>query len=202
MKLKLQSPIKITEGEELDPKIRDILILLAGGSVLAAFMVFPGLTYALAPYRRRKWQEVHEKDWSKYNLWKLKRSLKRLREQKDVKVAAEAGILVVKLTRKGKRRALKYKIEELSLNSKNWDGKWRLIIYDIPRDKSPLRDTFRRFLKKLKLFKLQESVYLTPHECENEIDYLRELVGVGKYVQVLTVTGLENEAVYRKYFDL
>ena len=82
------------------------------------------------------------------------------------------------------------------------DGKWRLIVYDVAELRKGERELFRLMLKKLKCFPLQESVYLTPFVCDDEIEYLRNIFNIDTEVKVIKVSGLENEIAYRKYFGL
>ena len=86
------------------------------------------------------------------------------------------------------------------LDESSWDGKWRLIIYDVASTKRANSEMFRTILNKLRFLKLQRSVYLTPFKCEDEIEYLRLLFDIGNEVQILKVGSLENEAAYRRYF--
>lgn len=203
MKVKVRSPIVLETEPKISPRVKDILQLLAAGSVLAAFIAFPTLPFVFSGLHKRRWEELDNGDWDKFNLWKLRSELKRLRKQKDVKIEIEAGLPVVRLTEKGKRKVLKYNLEDITLETKGrWDKKWRLIVYDVPEKSSFERNEFRRLLKRLNLYQLQKSVYLTPFPCEDEIQYVREFFNIGKEVQILTVTGLENEQVYRKYFGV
>jgi phenylacetic acid degradation operon negative regulatory protein len=90
----------------------------------------------------------------------------------------------------------------MQLKSRKWDGKWRIIIYDIFSGKKQERELFRKTLKQLRFLQLQKSIYLTPFPCYDEIEYLRQVCDVGKEVIMLTVSGLENESVYKEYFNL
>lgn len=94
-------------------------------------------------------------------------------------------------------------MQEMKLNqSKKWDNKWRVVIYDISKKKKNSQEAFRRMLKQLQILKLQNSVYLTPFPCEDEINYLREYYNIGKEVILLTVDHIEDEEAYKKYFKL
>lgn len=143
-----------------------------------------------------------QKQWKKFNLRLLKRNLKRLHDQKIVEVLEENGERVVKLTSKGRTKFLRIKLEELSLKSTSWDNKWRVLIYDISRLKKSTRDNFRRILKNMNFLALQESVYLTPYKCDEEIIYLREFFDLDKEVILMEVVNLENENLYIEYFGL
>ena len=54
----------------------------------------------------------------------------------------------------------------------------------------------------MNFLKLQRSVYLTPFRCRDEIEYLRQVCGIPSEVIILTVSGIENEHVYKEYFGL
>ncbi len=181
---------------KVDPRVKDILMLLGAGAFLTASLVMPGLPIAVRPYLDHK-RKNEEKEWEKFNLFRLKQVIKRLERQKDVEIIGEA----VKITKKGRQKLLKFDLEQMELKRKT-DGKWRLIIYDISNLRKPQRELFRDMLKKLQFLRLQESVYLTPFICEEEIEYLRQVFDIDREVQVLKVTGIEYEDQYKKYFGI
>lgn len=198
-----QFKLSIEETLDNNPKVRDVLILLAGGAILGAFVVFPGLPLAFASQLKPSREKKYKNDWKKYNPTRLRHTCKRLKSQKLIKIVDEDGIPVVKLTQRGKTKVLKYNLEEMTLNKGiKWDGKWRLIIYDVPTNKKYSAETFRYMLRKIKCFQLQKSVYLTPYPCHDEIAYLREVFDIGDNVLLLKVSKLENEDFFRQYFNL
>jgi len=186
---------------KIDPKVKEILTLLGAGTFLAASLIMPGLPMAIKPFldERRKREE---NEWKKFNTWRLKQVLKRLHQQKLVDVVERNDMSIVKISEKGKKKLLKFNLEKMQLNHKKWDGKWRIIIYDIFTSKRQEAELFRRTLKRLKFLKLQRSVYLTPFKCHDEIEYLRQVCNIGKEVLILTVSGIENETAYREYFGV
>ena len=185
------------------PTNKEILLLLGVGTLLVASIVMPGLTMAagiiMKAKRRHDWEE-NQKAWKKFNVPLLRRNLKRLQEQKLVEVVEEKGQEVVKLTQKGYTKYLKFRMEDWSNKSHNWDGKWRVVIYDINKMKKARQESFRRMLKQMNFWPLQESVYLTPYKCQEAIGYLREYFNIGEEVMVLEVSKLENESYYKHYF--
>ena len=188
-------------SNKIDPKVKDILILLGVGSFFAASLIMPGLPLALKPFldeKRRK--EANE--WKRFNTWRLRQVLKRMRDQKLIEIAQTNQGHIVKISDRGKRKLLKFSIDNMELNRKNWDGKWKIIIYDIYTDKKQERELFRKTLKRLKFLKLQKSVYLTPFKCHDEIEYLRQVCNIGDEVLILTVSGIENESAYKEYFGV
>ncbi len=186
---------------KLDPKVKDVLTLLGVGIFITGSFLIPGLPLLAKPIlEKNRQQETNE--WGKFNAWRLKQIMKRLHAQKLVEVAETQSGYIVQITEKGKQRLLKYDLEAMALVKKKWDGKWRIVIYDVSESKKQRRRLFQKILKKLELLQLQKSVYLTPYPCENEIEYLRQIYTIGSEVVLLTVSGLENEQAYKKYFGL
>lgn len=185
------------------PSTKEILYLLGMGTLLIGSIIMPGLGIAAGSLYRAKrrydWDQ-DQKEWKKFNLKLLRRNLKRLHDQKIVEVIDENGQEVIKLTQKGHTKYLRFKLEELSLKGKSWDGKWRLVIYDISKLKRSAQENFRRILKQINFFPLQKSVYLTPYKCTSEIEYLREYFNLSEEVILLEVNKLENEPFYKQYF--
>lgn len=110
----------------------------------------------------------------------------------------------ISLTNEGKKLAEKYQIDDLEIERpKKWDKKWRVIIFDIPQASRLIRDIFRRKLKEWGFYLLQQSVWITPYSCQEEIAFLREFLGADKkQIQVLEVSKLENENFFKKLFKL
>ena len=195
--------MKITDQVKIDPKTKEVLILLGSGVFLAASIIFPGLPMAAKPFIdvvKEAERNKRQKEWEKFNLWRLRQVIKRMQNSKLVEVKEEKGVPIIKITHKGKQKLLRYKVDEMVLDESSWDGKWRLIIYDVASTKRANSEMFRTILNKLRFLKLQRSVYLTPFKCEDEIEYLRLLFDIGNEVQILKVGSLENEAAYRRYF--
>ena len=181
---------------KIDPRVKDVLVLLGAGAFLAVSLVMPGLPIVVKPYLDHK-RKNEEKEWEKFNLFRLRQVIKRLEKQKDIEIIGDS----VKITKKGRKKLLRFDLEQMKLKRKT-DGKWRLIIYDISNLRKPQRELLREMLKKLQFLSLQESVYLTPFICEEEIEYLRQIFGIDREVQVLKVTGIEYEEQYKKYFGI
>ena len=191
--------------EKIDPRVRDVLILLGAGTFLAASIIFPSLPIVarevLKLYEDSR-REKDRKEWEKFNLWRLRQVIKRMQSSKLVEMKEENGMSVIRITENGKRKLLKYDIEKMKLDERHWDGKWRLIVYDVAHAKKSQSELFRKAIRKLNLLKLQKSVYLTPFKCEDEIEYLRQVFGIGRETLILKVGQLENELAYKRYFGI
>src|SRR3989338_1452058 len=197
--------MKIVGQIKVDPRTKEVLALLGAGTFLAVSIIFPGFPMAAKPFIdivKEAGRNKRQKEWERFNLWRLRQVIKRMQNSKLVEVKEEKGVPIIKITHKGKQKLLRYKIDEMVLDESNWDSKWRLVIYDVQTGKRANSEMFRIMLNKLRFLKLQKSVYLTPFKCEDEIEYLRLLFEIGNEVQILKVGSLENEAAYRRYFGI
>lgn len=144
-------------------------------------------------------QAVDISTLSQYNPYYIKRTIKRLKRQELVE---QQGSIYL-LTRRGKRWVLKYTLEDLSIpKPKSWDGKWRMVIYDVARHKAALRNIFRTTLRRVGFYNVQESVWIHPYPCEKEISFLRDYCGMGSDVIYVIAHKIENDGVYKANFGL
>lgn len=123
-----------------------------------------------------------------------------------IEIKREGHDVRITLTKEGKKRAGKYQIDDLEIEKpKKWDGKWRIVIFDIPNTSRLIRDIFRRKLKEWGFYPVQQSVWIIPYPCREEIVLLREFLGANKkQIQILEVSKLEkeNETFFKKIFKL
>lgn len=142
---------------------------------------------------------VDAASFPQYNPYYVKRTLKRLKTQKLAEVVDKTWVLTVR----GKRWILKYTLEDLSIPTPpKWDGRWRMIIYDVARHKATLRNIFRSTIRRLGFFNVQESVWIYPYPCEKEVSFLRDYCGMGTDVIYVIAHKIENDVAYREHFKL
>lgn len=107
------------------------------------------------------------------------------------------------LTRRGQEQLLKWELLNFKFKKpKKWDGRWRVIIFDIPDKKRKIRDRIRYLFKSAGFYLLQQSVWVYPYDCEDVIALLKTDFGVGKSLLYLIVEELENDRNLRDEFGL
>lgn len=110
----------------------------------------------------------------------LSRVLKRLRENSLVDFIDDDK-LMVRLTDKGKEKAL---LAQMLVKDKKWDGRWRIVVFDIPEKRRVVRDLFRSKLKAWEFIHLQKSVWASKKNCTKVLrDFIRQ-VGIKDWVIV------------------
>jgi phenylacetic acid degradation operon negative regulatory protein len=60
--------------------------------------------------------------------------------------------------------------------ARTWDGRWRLVLFDVPVCRNTQRDRVRRYLRNKGFGYVQNSVWITPDSLEGE----RQILGDGK----------------------
>ena len=174
---------------------RKILLLLLGG-----------LALGLSGSPRRYFQilKTIEKNWQEINKQVLKRAIKSLYESRLVAEKQNAdGTMTIILTDKGKQKALTYDLEKMKIKEpKQWDKKWRVVLFDIPETKKKIREILRFHLKKLGFYEFQKSVFVHPYDCKDEINYLIEFYDIRKFVRYIVAESIDNELHLKEYFDL
>lgn len=66
-----------------------------------------------------------------------------------------------------------------------WDGRWRVVIFDIPERERKIRDDFRFELKKLGLGPWQKSVWVTPFDISAELGSYLQKQNLATAVQIV-----------------
>lgn len=207
-KLRMLSELLVRQAQQEKTRnryasVKQVLALLGAGVVVGlSLFVAPTAVMLAKPFLDAK-REKDREAWKQFNPSYLKRTLERMRKEKLVKIVERDGQQIVELTKNGRRRIIKYSLENLSIDKPGvWDGRWRLVLYDVPHRRKQLRDVFRQTLKSLGFYQLQESVWLFPYPCEAQVSFLREFYGVGNEVFYAVATKLEDDVPYRTYFGL
>jgi len=106
-------------------------------------------------------------------------------------------------TNTGKTWLKKSTLKYFRLRYKKWDKKWRIIVFDIPEELRKERARFRTRLKWLGCVMLQESVFVFPYPCEEELGDISKDLEVGDYVDVITAESVGfKEKEFLKIFNL
>jgi DNA-binding transcriptional regulator PaaX len=111
----------------------------------------------------------------------------------------------IELTEKGKLKAVECNlIRRLKIKDKKWDGKWRMLIFDVPERLRNGRNALRWKIKRLGFYELQKSVFVIPYECKKEIDLVVSFFDLKSYVHygVLEIKGEEINQKLKKQFGL
>lgn len=107
-------------------------------------------------------------------------ALKRLRQNGLVELISDKD-LTYRLTDSGKDKAL---WKKMMWEDEPWDGKWRIVVWDIPEKRRVTRDLLRYKLKQLGFSKLQKSIWITKKNCTKVLQDFINQVGIKDWVKV------------------
>lgn len=111
----------------------------------------------------------------------LSQAFKRLREMGLIDFVDDQQ-LIYRLTDKGLDKALWTK---LILDKEKWDGKWRLVIFDIPEKRRTVREVLRARLKELGFKRWQQSLWVSKKNCTKQLRDFIKRVGIERWVIVV-----------------
>ena len=127
---------------------------------------------------------AYSSGWDKpLNKSSLAQALKRLREKGfiekiDNKNEAE---IVFKLTQIGNDYLLTGKSED----EIEWDGKWRIVVFDIPEKRRVIRDILRSRLKMWGFSLWQQSVWASKKNLTEKLNQLIKDLNIGDWVLII-----------------
>ena len=108
---------------------------------------------------------------------------------------------MLQITKRGEEYLLKETLYENTKNKKKkWDGKWRVLIFDIPEKKKIVREQIRHTLIYIGFMRLQDSVWIYPYDCEDFITLLKADFRIGKDVLYMVVEALEYDKPIKSHF--
>ena len=106
------------------------------------------------------------------------------------------------LTPSGESRLYRYYDTGIFTKPKKWDGKWRIVTYDLKEKKKSLREKLRLTLVGFGFVKLQNSVWVYPYDCEDLIILMKADLKIGKDVLYVIADKIEYDQRLRDFFGL
>ncbi len=134
----------------------------------------------------------------------IKTTVGKLERTGLIRFVRKGDEVFLELTKKGEDKLRKDQIltrwsEE---SPEDWDGKWRLVVFDIKESSRGHRDQLRIWLTDVGFVRVQNSVWVCPYDREEFVFLLKTDFELGKSVLFATVDKLENDGWLRKKFGL
>ncbi len=113
------------------------------------------------------------------------------------------------LTSEGEKEAFLASLKNLSYYSENayskparWDGKWRIIFFDIPEKKRRLRDELRSMIRTIGFKEFQKSIWVYPYKVPGFLPEILFEEHIKHYTRLITTNRIEYDRDLRKMFKL
>ena len=176
-----------------------LLMFAAAGGMLGIGIAAPNIFKALAISR----ESGRKTRLSNEGFNRLRRSYYELRKRKYIESISREENVSYKITDLGLNILNQFLMRKVSIKKPvHWDGKWRLILFDIPVILNKSRDSFRRHLMEIGCYKLQKSVWIYPFPCADSVYEITRLLNITKYVDVYTIVDYDNQSVLKHFRSL
>ncbi len=128
------------------------------------------------------------------------------RLKKEGLIAKRSNSDIFYLTKKGEKEAfwasMNAELSGYKIHKQKWDGKWRIILFDIPEKKRALRDYLRSVIKRCGFKEFQKSIWVCPYKIP---DFLKEILSeenILPYTRFITTTSIDFDKDLKKIFSL
>ncbi len=188
----------IRKTREVGMKIgRVILALALIGGVLAVGAVAPNVFGVVGRRVKRR---------GFFGRREFLRTKDYLRKQGYIELlpTKKEGEYLLHLTEKGRDRILRDQIKRKVIQSdiNEWDGYWRIVLFDIPEKNKSTRETLREKLRTMGLYKLQDSVFVSPFPIQAEIEMFCEIFSIASGVRCIESKNIGEDEDIRSFFRL
>ncbi len=147
-------------------------------------------------------ERVHPQGSEKKAVVAISRSLKGLRDTGLIEQTFSGQNDYARLTKDGKKKAHSLKLEnDTTLLDPTWDGKWRIIILDLPETRKDEREALRYLLKKAGFICLKNSVWISPFPYEHLFTNIKKDFGLTTELMIFVTDNLDPETK-QAFFEL
>lgn len=176
-----------------------LLLTLAerGAAALSDILEGPGRTSLGRSYKKMMrmktfWDYYDElkglqEDSARTMLWRLQQKGLVDKKEKHYQLTSQ-GLNIIQVFQK-----------KADYNKKEWDGKWRIVMFDIPEKQRNERYWLRYHLFALDYKPLQKSVFLGKYPIEE--DMYQKLIEreLHQYVRLITVGEIDDEQIFEEF---
>lgn len=128
----------------------------------------------------------------------------RLAQKGLVKFVEKNGRKHLEITEAGRRVIAIEQARALSSAraKRRWDKRYRVVMFDIPQTRKSTRDRLRSLMRDFGFLRVQDSVWLSPYDCEELVALVKAELRLGKDVLYAIVEEIENDGWIKKHFGL
>lgn len=160
----------------------------------AGLIMFPGLAQLL------KWID----ETGTGDRRKTRQAFYGLKRRGMIKTFSRKNKVEIILTQKGKEQLAMYRLfARKQIRPATWDGRWWLVMFDVPESRRTVRDLVRHKLKRAGFLTIQKSVMVYPFECRDLIFELRNYYRLQPgELYIFETKVIEGEYTLKKHFKI
>lgn len=127
---------------------------------------------------------------------KVAHALANLNRYGYLEIVEKENQKAIRLTNKGKLKIWRPRIK------KEWDGRWRIVCFDIEEERKGARDSFRNYLKRLGFRQMQKSLWICPYDISEQVEELIDLLHLETNIDYFIADAVTNKDKYLNMFNL
>ncbi len=130
------------------------------------------------------------------------RAVKNMTETGLVETLQSDNHSYVRLTKDGRQKLVSLKLDDDTVMvPTTWDGKWRIVLLDLPESRKSERESLRYLLKKAGFVCLKNSAWISPFPLEHLFINIKNDLGLTTELVVMT-TDIIDEASQKTFFEV
>src|SRR3989344_4478130 len=131
---------------------------------------------------------IYRKYHKSLNPQKFARLIYHLKKSNLIKIESLKGNHALMLTKKGFDKAVRaqFNLENDSMEKRK-DGKWIMLIFDVPEKYKKSRELLRNILYKLKYKMFQQSVWISPYDVSERTEELLQEYSLDGFVKIFLI---------------
>lgn len=134
-----------------------------------------------------------DSDLPKKTRYAINRTLRGLVESGMVESHFSGQNDYARLTPAGRKKAVSIKLESAESLVPHWDGKWRIVLLDLPESRKSQRESLRYLLKKAGFVCLKNSAWVSPFPLEHLFMNIKKDLGLTTEIMIMTTNELDPE---------
>lgn len=129
----------------------------------------------------------------------ISRSIKSIVDTGLAEILSTEQTEYLRITPEGREKLYRDELTNSSVPmSGAWDGKWRMVILDLPEERKNEREALRYLLKKAGFSCLKNSVWVSPFPFEHFFSNIKKDLGLTNELLIVVTESLDEES--EKYF--
>lgn len=138
--------------------------------------------------------ELRGKSADKTEEYAVARSLRNMEESGLIEAFQGFEERFIRLTQLGKEKFYSSELSNTQFPiSKTWDGKWRIIILDVPESRKSEREALRYLLKKAGFACVKNSVWISPLPFEQFFQNIKKDLKLTTEIMIIVTDTLDDE---------
>ncbi len=170
---------------------------LAGAGMVSVAVMAPNMARLMKDFDKGKIQRdrLYER---------TRKSIALLKKNGLIRTSGAYKTLRIELTQKGRQMAEEAEFETYQIPEPAfWDGKWRVVIFDMSEKRRKARDRLRALLVNAEFIRIQDSVWVYPYACDEFFTLIRAHLKIGiSEMRSFTADALESDRSLREHFGL